>query len=301
MIERYSYIESIFIKTDEISASLSLSDNKNPAFRIIRLLTGTCSIHDVFFNKKFKLNTNYLNLPHTKNKRAAKDSLLQIFPEDVELVDISKYFKSLRNNEDFYSTIEFEIINCLVARNSERYLEAFLFLYRILEGISYSIPLIYVSKSKSFNKSFRNLQKYMPNKNNEGELLFFKNFIKTQWSEKYFYKLTLDIDISSIDVEEMRSIYFTLYKEKAKNGVEAETEDEEIKISYLGFMEFMIELRNRYFHFLQGGWQENISTSQIIFPDLFFKPLIDLGINWIAITLFEVIKFNIENHSTSQH
>ena len=299
MIERYSYIEPVFTETDETSASLSLNENKSPAFRIIRLLSGTCSIHDIFFNKKFKLNKNYLNFPHTKNKRITKNSLLEVFPEDVELKDIARYFKSLKSNDEFYSTIEFELINCLVARNSERYLEAFLFLYRILEGISYSIPLIYVSKSKSFNKSFRNLQKYMPTKNNEGELLFFKNFIKTQWSNEYFYKLTLDIDISSIDVEEMRSTYFSLYKEKAKNGVEAETEDEELKISYLGFMEFMIELRNRYFHFLQGGWQENISTSQIIFPDLFFKPLIDLGINWISITLFEVMKFDIENHGTN--
>lgn len=296
MIDRYSYIEPIFTKDSKLASGLSLNKNKSPALRIFRLLTGTCTIHDIFFNKKFKSTINYLNFPHTQNSRPSKNSLLEMFPEDVTLGDISEYFSSLKSNDEFYSTIEFELINCIVARKSERYLEAFLFLYRILEGVSYSIPLIYVSKSKSFNTSFRNLQKYMPTKNNEGELLFFKNFIKTQWSKEYFYKLTLDIDINSIEVEEMRSIYFKLYKEKAKNGIEGETEDEELKITFVGFMDFMIELRNRYFHFLQGGWQNNISTSQIIFPDLFFKPIIDLGINWVSTALFEVMKFDIENH-----
>jgi hypothetical protein len=175
-----------------------------------------------------------------------------VFSEDVSLGDVSVFFKSLKSNDDFYSAIEFELINCIVANKSGRYLESFLFLYRVLEGVSYSIPLIYVSKSKSFNKSFRSLQKYMPTKSNEGGLLFFKNFIRSQWNDKFFYKLTLDIDISSIEVEEMRSTYFKLYKEKAKSGIEGETEDEKLQISFIGFMDFMIELRNLYFHFLQG-------------------------------------------------
>ncbi|MBC3948955.1 hypothetical protein [Pseudomonas folii] len=297
MIERYVYLESIFSKEDEISAGLSLNKNNSPALRIFRLLTGTCNISDVFFDKKFKLSTNYLNFPYTQNARPNKSSLLGVFPDDVSLLDISTYFRSLRSNDEFYEIIEFELINCIVARKSERYLEAFLFLYRVLEGISYSIPLIYVSKSKSFNKSFKSLQKYMPTKNNEGELLFFKNFIKSEWKDEYFFRLTLDIDVGSIEVEEMRSVYFNLYKEKAKTGLQSETEDEELKISFIGFMEFMIELRNRYFHYLQGGWQKNISTSQIIFPDLFFKPIIDLGVNWVSIALFEVIKFDIDNHA----
>ncbi|WP_162999741.1 hypothetical protein [Pseudomonas viridiflava] len=220
-------------------------------------------------------------------------------PEDVTLLDLSRYFRSLKSNDEFYESIEFELINCMVSRRSERYLESFLFLYRVLEGISYSVPLIYVSKSKSFSKSFRNLQKYMPTKNNEGELLFFKNFIKTEWAQESFFNLTLDIDVGGIEVEEMRSVYFNLYKEKAGSGVRGETEDEELKISFLGFMDFMIELRNRYFHFLQGGWHNNISTSQIIFPDLFFKPIIDLGVNWVSIVLFEVMKFDMDNHAES--
>lgn len=296
MTERYVYIDPIFSEGAGALVGLSLHENNSSALRIFRLLTGTCIIHDVFFNKKFKSAINYLNFPYTQNSRSNKKTLLEMFPEDVTLEDISEYFCKLKSNEEFYASIEFELINCMVARKCDRYLESFIFLYRILEGISYSIPLIYVSKSKSFNASFRSLQQYMPSKNNEGELVFFKNFIKAHWSKENFYKLTLDIDIGSIEVEEMRGVYFKIYKEKAKNFIEGETEDEELKINFLGFMQFMIELRNRYFHFFQGSWQKNISTSEIIFPDLFFKPIVDLGINWISTALFEVIKFDMENH-----
>ena len=55
-------------------------------------------------------------------------------------------------------------------------------------------------------------------------------------------------------------------------------------------------IRNRYFHFLQGSWQKNIESSEIVFPDLFFKPLIDIGLNWIAISLFEIINFEIDSN-----
>lgn len=297
MIERYSYIEKIYIADDHLSSKLSLSRNINPAFRIFRILTGTCTIEDSFFGKKYKLTKNYLNFPCTTNTSHRKQVLIDVFPEETEQKDIAEYFDNLINNEEFYKTIEFELLNCIVARQNGRFLESFLFLYRILEGTCYSIPLLYISKSKNFKKSFRALQKSMPTKTNEGELQFFKNFINEHWSSEPFYRLTLDIDISSIEVEEMRSVYFSIYKEKAGKGVEGETEDEELKISFIGFMDFLIELRNRYFHLLQGGWHNNIATSQIIFPDLFFKPIIDLGINWLSIAIFEVIKFDIENHT----
>lgn len=296
MIERYSYEEPLFKLDDEISKGLSLKKNTSAALRIFRLLTGSCTIVDIFFNKKFKTNINYTKFPYEINKSFTKRSMLESFTEDVSLENLSKYFRTLKNNEEFYCAIEFELLNCITSRKSGRYLEAFLFLYRVIEGISFSIPLIHVSTSKNFNKSFRSLQKYMPSKNNEGELLFFKNFIREQWSNENFFKLTIDINIGEIEVEEMRSIYFKLYKEKAGKGISSETEDEELKLTFYGYLEFMIEIRNRYFHFLQGGWQENISSSQIIFPDLFFKPLIDHGINWIGIALLEIIKFDVENH-----
>jgi hypothetical protein len=128
-------------------------------------------------------------------------------------------------------------------------------------------------------------------------LNFFKKFIKETYKDRDFFKTTVDINFSDIEIEELKKIYFEIYKSKIKNSanIKEETEDEEIKLSFIGFYEFMIELRNRYFHFLQGTWNDNIGTASIIHPDLFFKPIIDLGINWVAIIFFEILYFDFEN------
>jgi len=260
------------------------------------MISGTCEIKDEYFGNSFKSKVNYLSIPFQVNKRFGKKFVSQNFPAEVSLTDLSVYFLNFKSNLEFYELIEFELINCITSRSQERYLEAFFFLYRLLEGISYSIPLIYISRSKNFMSSFKALQAAMPSSEKEGELLFFKNFIDQHWHGKPFYKLTMDIDLSLIDVEEMRGVYFDIYKRLVpKGGVDSETEDEEIKVKFSEFRGLLVSIRNRYFHFLQGSWQKNLESSEIIFPDLFFKPLIDLGLNWIAICLFEIIVFDIES------
>ncbi len=139
----------------------------------------------------------------------------------------------------------------------------------------------------------------MPKKDNDGELAFFKSFMGSQWNKKYFFDITFDLKMDQIEVEEMKSKYYDIYMEKAGSKIVDSTEDEEIKMSFIQFYDFMIELRNRYFHFLQGSWQKNIKTSQVVYPDLFFRPIIDHAINWVAVVLLEVIKFDIERSDIS--
>ncbi len=78
------------------------------------------------------------------------------------------------------------------------------------------------------------------------------------------------------------------------SSVKDKTENEEIKISFIGFYEFIIELRNRFFHFTKGAWMNNLSSTELLFPDYFFKPIVNHGINWVSLILFEIIKVDFE-------
>ena len=298
MTERYLYKEVIFKKINSNYSGLSLDENSCSALKIFRMLSGTCRLVDSFDDKNFALSKNYLVIPSRDVKGGGRVQISDAF-DGADIEEISGYFKNLSSNDDFYKLIEFELINCLVARRAGRCLESFLFLYRIIEGVSYSIPLMYVSKARSFNSTYRALQKFMPKKDSEGELTFFKSFMGSQWNSKYFYGVTFDLSMDQIDVEEMRSKYYEIYMEKAGKKIVDSTEDEEIRMSFIQFYDFMIELRNRYFHFLQGSWQKNIKTSQVVYPDLFFKPIIDHAINWVAVVLLEVIKFDIDKSEDS--
>lgn len=296
MISRFSYSEKCFSYRNSTNDNLNVEVNDKAKLRILRLLSGTCAITDDFTAKKYALKKNYLNFPFDENETYRQDNILNAFPEEIGKVDLSNYFKNFCRNNSYYEEIETELLNCLVAREQERYLEAFLFVYRIIEGISYSLPLIYISKQNSFKSSFKALQKCISKKDNDGELAFFKKFICEMLKNEDFFNSSVDIKLDDVPVEELKPKYYKIYKSKiARSTIDNDIEDEELAVSFIGFFEFLIEIRNRYFHFLQGTWATNIESSKIIYPDLFFKPLIDNAINWIGVILLEVIKYDLDN------
>ncbi|HIC30638.1 MAG TPA: hypothetical protein EYO76_01850 [Flavobacteriaceae bacterium] len=292
MISRYTYKDPIF-KTTARNQNLRI-ESSNEILDVFRLITGTINCTDSYRNKEYKFRTNYSNFPYSENGSINQSTVLNNFPDEVRLVDLDKYFKRSRFNSSFYRSIKAELIKCLIAEKENNHLEAFFYLYRIIEGISYSIPLIYVSKHKSYNKTYKQLQSFF-NKEQDGELAFFKRFVSTTFKDEDFFKSTIDISILEIDIEEIREDYYKIYLDKMKdNLVKDKTENEEINISFIGFYEFIIELRNRFFHFTQGAWMNNLSSTELLFPDYFFKPIVKHGINWVSLILFEIIKVDFE-------
>jgi hypothetical protein len=166
-----------------------------------------------------------------------------------------------------------------------------------MEGISYCLPLIYISKTKSFRKTYDTLKNYF-GKNNEGsELAFFKKFLKDILKDEGYDQTSIRINFNCINIDELKPEYYKIYLRTNTDEafITDRDEDEYLEFSFLGFYSFLISLRNRYFHFLQGTWQTNIQTREIIDPNLFFEPIIDSAINFVSIILFEVIKHDIDN------
>ncbi len=297
MNDRYNY-KDVLLRSNSKYPNLRIGNNDKAILKIFRILAGTIDCGDEYLNRHYKFRINYFELPFLNNPKQLNQSLLTtIFADDIDMLTLDNYFKNTKGNIDFYSLVQVELTKCLVAKSQKHFLEAFFFLYRILEGICFSLPLIYTSKAKDFKKSYGMLQKFFSNSQKDGELLFFKKFIVEIFKDKDFFKSTIDIDLNCIHIEELRNEYFNIYRNLCKDDfLDDETESEELKFKFIGFYEFLIELRNRYFHLLQGTWQENISSTTVLYPDLFFKPLIDNGINWIAIVIFEILIFDIENH-----
>jgi len=297
MSKRFTLIDPIIKDGHRGKEWLKLEGNTKSIYKIFRVLSGTCNIYDEYREKKTSTATNYFLTPYQKNRKRTFSAIEDTFNGELSIYEIQEEFRKINENYDFYSLIEPEILNCVVSREQGRILESFLFLYRCLEGISYSIPLIYISKQKSFNKSYKALQKYIPQKEQDGELIFFRKFIKETLipgNDQLKSDITLTLD--EINIEELKSKYFKYYKQLAKEKYRDFEEDEYITFSFDQFFEFIIEIRNRYFHFLQGTWQENLRNDKIIYPDLFFKPIIDQGINWLALIFYEIIKFEMEKN-----
>jgi len=288
MISRYKYLDVIF-KENSLSQNLRI-ENSNSILRIFRLISGTINCEDEYKNVLYKFRNNFTTFPFQQNTNLNKKVILNNFPEELKIKDLGEYFRKARDNKKFYDSIEIELLKCLIANHDHRYLEAFFYLYRIIEGISYSIPLMYVSKNKDYNKTYSELQSFF-GKDKDGELAFFKRFISETFSREDFYKSNILINLHHIEIEEIRPIYYKIYLEKLKNKVVGEpTENESMEVKFIVFYDFIIEIRNRFFHNAKGAWQSNLESTNLLFPDLFFKPLIDHGINWVSIILFEIIK-----------
>lgn len=288
MISRYNY-EDVIFRENSLSQNLRI-ENGNSILKIFRLITGTINCEDQYKNIKYKFRTNYTNFPLALNSKLSARTVLSNFPVELRIKDLDDYFKMARDNKKFYDSIEIELLKCLIANADNRYLESFFYLYRIIEGISYSIPLIYVSKNKDYNRTYSELQSFF-GKDKDGELAFFKRFISETFSKEDFYKSSITINLHEINIEEIRPVYYATYIDKLHGKIIGEPiENESIEIKFIVFYEFMIELRNRFFHNAKGSWQSNLESTKLLYPDLFFKPLIDHGINWISIILFEIIK-----------
>lgn len=298
---RYKYSES----NDSLKKciNLNLEQMSNPRLRIFRLLSGTATVTDTYANKKYRFRRNYFHLPYEDNdsKKRAK-CILGLFPgEDITLCDILGMFANRTTNPDFFSKIEGEIIRSLIAIHKDSYIDAFIHMYRTIECMAYAIPLLYASRSKDYIKTYELLKSCFTDNGRGGELTFFKKFIETTFPNEDFLHLTIDLSLSSEEYEcDQDNLRRLIVKHaQRKNGYlfNGNPGDTDFDFDFMNFFSFLTTLRNRYFHLLQGGWQDNISRADTEYPELLFKAIIHSGLNWVAIILFEILKLDIEKNN----
>lgn len=292
-MSRYEYLELACIKNSG-QPDISLSNNKSYKLSLFRMLSGTINLRDAYTGKTYRQRCNYFTLPysvHTAEKSLAV--LMDLFEEDVTLSDLNNYFKSNHKNKEFYRKLVGEVARCIASKNNGLYIDAFLHLYRSIECMSYSFPLLYASRSKEYLKTYGILKKFIGNDKDSGELKFFKRFISEVFKGEDFLSVTIDIDFADIDIEQEKSnIYQIFTGENAPKPADS-SENDEIKYSFIDFYDLVIYLRNRYFHLLQGSWNENISCVNTEYPEFIFKLMVEPGLNWIGTIIFEILKFDL--------
>lgn len=299
MSDRYKHIE-IVKDIGRHYPNLDVSISNSSKLKIYRALSGTCNCYDDFIGKEFKLRTNYFKLSYepVKNRVTAKRLLDNFEDSDITLEDLNQYFSDKRNNE-FYSKLANECIKCLIYHQQGYEIATFIHLYRVLECMSYSLPLIYAAKAREFVGSYRLLQKLMTSTtagNADGELNFFKKFVSEIYGKEDFYCTTFDIKFDDIEPEEERAKLYKLISKLAGKKTVDSTENEELKIGFIDFYELLITIRNRYFHLSQGQWAENISNKHTEYPELLFRLIVDKGINFFSVLIFEILKFEIDHY-----
>lgn len=278
-----------------------LTSTTPPNYNILRIIMGGVSITNNDVGITCDLTTNYLSLYYAFDElKSPEGNLSEILNDSIELPDLEKFFFDRRyslKNKDFFNRLENEFCNFLLYQSKENYTTAFIFLYRILEVISFSFPLIYASKTYDFKHTYGKLKEIFSinSGNSTGELGFLKSAIKVMFEGSELLETSIDIDLDD-EFEKNEKIYKALKSVIDNKIFHTDTiENSKLSICFGDVSSFIITLRNRFFHLFNRG-DKNLESIEIIDPDYLFSKINKPVFTWICVVYLEINKFLLEEH-----
>lgn len=255
--------------------------------RIIHLLGGISDFHDPRTGAKIKAKTDYSTLGMTTAKKGKRGLSTLLSSNSIDRASLdSMLLKGVAQN-DYYTEIFDELSRAIHLTQTGKQVQAFLHIYRALERISYSFPMIYAAATQDYKGTFLDLKNLFVEDKIE-ELGFFKRFATTLIDRQYL-NATVKIHINHTDPQISAAHYSALEFIIPKKTVTGSVQDTEIDFRYEGVLGGIITLRNRYFHFMSGR-TDNLTSANIIYPDIFFEPLNPVFINWISFIHFRILE-----------
>lgn len=267
---------------------------------IFRVISGSCQITNLNTEESAVLDVNYFFSDLRLNTAGDLD-FLENLDEGIGLAD---YEVQIRNtafkNRKFYKGFLAELASCIYHESSERHTAAFVHLYRAYEHLSYAFPMIYASRTEDYIGTFENLRKWLSTSNddgNVGELKFHKHFIATLFKELPELQTTIDIEINT--KQEFRESIFKALAEKvacwnssAKYSPGTQFPDR-LAIPFLEHHSFLVNLRNRFFHY-SNARSDNLGLDDIVEADLLFSFVNKVSLNYIATIFHGIVKHQMQ-------
>lgn len=278
------------IQNASLPTELVISDRISNEAVLIRLLLGTLNIKYFIGERQLSLNQkkNYSIPGSIESDILPNERIKDFFSfeefDHTEKESINKYLKFNRRNHFIHEELLSELTNAIICLEQSP-IESFVHIYRTLEFMSYSFPLIYASKSMDYRGSYEKLKKFMSG-DSDGELKFFKTFLKELFKENILYAYEFDIlffsdNVNLIQAELQRVISNNYYI----------FEGETMKIKFANVADLLITLRNRYFHMLIGKGTDNFYDTRYDKRDL-FSVMNPIFINWLTMIYKEIAVYS---------
>ncbi|KAB7728022.1 hypothetical protein F5984_19905 [Rudanella paleaurantiibacter] len=221
-------------------------------------------------------------------------NILDYLSDGLTMEDLSRVLENkrlIRRNKDFFESLNNELCNFYYHFHKDNHTLAFLHLYRVLEYVSYSFPVIYASRTKDFAKSFNELKKLFAGDKDQGELKVFNTFIAhVLASEKDYNSLTIDINITANNEYNASKIYETIKKICDKSIFDEQSciDGSKLVVKFPQFSSFIITVRNRFFH-LKNSQDVNMKSTDIVDSDHFFSLINRQCAYFIGLIILSVI------------
>ena len=276
---------------------LIVTGHNDPEFLLlIRLLSGNLLVEINGAKIPQKINYFSPSLSSFGNKWGKEFSLL--IGEGIVSEDVAQYIHSKRSvNKVFYREILFEVLHFCVHKKRGSHTSAFIYIYRLLERVSYCFPLIYVSMTEDFKKTYNLIKSFFGDSKDKDELGFFKTFISTVFKDDEILNTTVDFDFNIPgQTEESAAAMCAVVKSILGGDFREEglLRDCEISIRYENVGRFITALRNGFVHNLSR--KDNLRVDRLKDSDSLFGVINDRCVYWISSILLAVITYNMSSN-----
>jgi len=289
----FTYIERLDVREYNLfPETLRLSLKPTSESILFRLLLGTINVYESYNNILVEQKITYNKIRDSFSDNTSQNPIKDWLTSDFGIKDVNYYFRVSTRNKQLYDELLTEFSWYFINKAKDNNVGAFLNLYRALEYMSYSFPMVFSAKTFNYHNTYETLKSFFTNKDS-GQLKFFNRFIKMLF-EDYLLRCPFKIDTyvgdEILDKKKQKII------ERLCLGMDYSDDGSVITISYSNVLDLMINLRNKYFHF-ESDNRDNISNINFN-GDQFFGSLNDKFANWLAMIYQEILingvyKFNL--------
>jgi len=253
---------------------------------LLRLLLGTAAIRRN--GLVVRQRTNYSVFPSSAQSGTWANAIIDLNKNYGSSLKSAAFInRALLDNRVFFRDVLNEFSHFFLQSSRGCHIAAFVAIYRILERFSYSIPLLYCSTQRDFVKTFDDMKK-MFSTQTAGELGLFNKFLRYGGLiDNTVLDSPCEINFTSGSGNESKYFQAIL---KCYNTFDSQDPSRAtVGFKFGDSAKLIIAVRNRFFHLLSGGWQENISMTEIWDADEFFEGMNDAFCNFLAVVVISVL------------
>ncbi|MCI8858467.1 MAG: hypothetical protein HFI71_02915 [Lachnospiraceae bacterium] len=285
---KYHCTDDIY-KLDKLPEQLKMN-NISACGVLLELMMGGINILDHHDEILFTQKINFTKLPYVIQEHLTYQQFNDVLNTNVLdpscCMICNKFLTHDKRNNFVYEHILNELTQFFLSNNLSS-CEGFVHLYRILEFISYSFPLIYASKSRDYRGTYDSLKKFL-NGDSGGELNFFKKFLNELFKKDIAYQFLFEVYIDSDHINELKKEFQEIFQTDIFTF-----EENTLIFKFKNVTELFIEIRNRYFHMLLGKGKNNFLNMNYNKSDL-FQSLNPVFLNWLVIIFIKIIQHGLE-------
>ena len=274
---------------DDYPEELRFCEDNNATLTLLKLITGEIIVKKEG-HKNSTIPRDFSMLQYkvlSDSNKIDKTPFINVFADgvDEEIVGkIKEYLDKDRTNTSIVKSILIELSNCLVKYDNCLYSTAFIHIYRMTEYMTFIFPHIYVKCLNSYKGSYNALKSFFKS---EDELRMFRILRDKIYDKNLIldYEFTFDFsDLEEDDFLEIKNIFSKNYFE-----IQFNYGNDNIKLSFRDMFDFILSLRNKCFHMLEGTEISYIKIDNSDF-DIIFKSITLQIVNWFCVFFIGLTK-----------